>query len=391
MLRRHGAVYRCVMNRLGHYSRTVAGGLGLTLATLLLSLLCLEGALRWLPGILPRQLRAVNDRMETAVRWDETVRGDADLGYVVRPGVFRTVRLDGVAAEFRTVQLLHEGVGFRDMELPMAGARVDVAIGDSFTVCYGVPAGDCWVNLLSRKTARPIANLGVSGYSAVAASQLLRRYGGAFQPKVVLHGVFLNDFDENLQFDAWKQSGRANLRRWYHEQNLGRLGYWLFRQFRAYRVFWSLMRARRSRTYHVSENGLNLYLSPTGWWRHATVRATHDDRFQAMKRVLLDEQRTAAAMGARLVVLLFPFKEQVYWDYLVAGYPALASIEIDRPFEELGRFCEEQAIPYVDLTQALRSRAGEQLYFSMDAHWNPRGNDVVATEVFRSLREQDIL
>ncbi|OFV86735.1 MAG: hypothetical protein A3J75_07785 [Acidobacteria bacterium RBG_16_68_9] len=221
----------------------------------------------------------------------------------------------------------------------------------------------------------------------------MQRYGAAFQPRVVFHGLFLNDFDENLQFVEWEHSGKENLRAWYHEQNLGELGYRLYKRFRTYRLVRSLLRANRSQTYHVSDNGLNLYMSPTGWWVKATKRATDAEHLAVMQQVLLDEQRAARDMGAQFVALLFPFKEQVYWDDMLRHAPHLTDVDVDGPFRVLAEFCRDRGIPYVDVTDALRAhaRAGEQLYFSMDAHWNRRGNAVAASAVLAALREQGVL
>ena len=63
------------------------------------------------------------------------------------------------------------------------------------------------------------------------------------------------------------------------------------------------------------------------------------------------------------------------------------------PFRLLAQFCRAQGIETVDLTEALRApaRRGEQLYYSMDAHWNPRGNAVVADAIFATLHGQGVL
>jgi hypothetical protein len=227
----------------------------------------------------------------------------------------------------------------------------------------------------------------------VAAARLLERYGKGFRPRVVLHGLFLNDFEENLDFVSWEESGQDNLRAWYHEQNLGKFGYQLYKRSRTYRLVRSMLRAGKSQTYRLQENGLNLYLSPTGWWVHATAHAVQPKYLEFMQRILKQEQESARAMGARLVVLLFPFKEQVYWDRMVQKTPELSRIDVDQPFRLLTHFCREQGIETVDLTEALRApaRRGEQLYFSVDAHWNPQGNAVVADAVFAALHGQGVL
>ena len=368
-------------------------GLLIAAMTFGLALGGIEMILAWFPQLLPHQLREVNNRMETAVRWDETVSGDPYLGFKLKPDIARTVSLDGAKAEMKTVRMIDPDVGFRDMGVPFQGPPADLAIGDSFTVCYGVQPADCWVRLVGSGAGRDIVDMGVSGYSALAASRMLDRYGAAFKPRLVLHGLFLNDFEENLDFASWEHSGKDNMRDWYHEQSLGEFGYQLYKRFRTYRLLHSMLRAERSSTFRLQDNGLNLYMSPSGWWVHATEHAAQPQYLDFMKQVLLDEDRRAHAMGAQLVILLFPFKEQVYWDRMLAHDPELRSVDVDQPFRLLTEFGREHGLQMIDLTPALRARAqaGEQVYFSMDAHWNPHGNAVVADTVLGELKERGLL
>ena len=71
----------------------------------------------------------------------------------------------------------------------------------------------------------------------------------------------------------------------------------------------------------------------------------------------------SAPAGAQLVVLLFPFKEQVYWDvarrYTSEG-ESLERADVDAPMLAVRRFLEKEGILHCDLTDDLRRAAAER-------------------------------
>jgi hypothetical protein len=94
-------------------------------------------------------------------------------------------------------------------------------------------------------------------------------------------------------------------------------------------------------------------------------------------------------------VLLFPFKEQVYWDvarkYQARG-DAIDEAKIDAPLRRIGEYLGRQQIDYCDLTGDLRSHAHEeQLYLKTSAHWTAAGNRVAADSIVRCLERKAIV
>jgi hypothetical protein len=104
-------------------------------------------------------------------------------------------------------------------------------------------------------------------------------------------------------------------------------------------------------------------------------------------------QATAAGLHAQLVVLLFPFKEAVYWDIVRRYDPSFASLDVDGPLAAVGRVAGREGIPVCDLTAAFRAEAGRgrQLYHSVSAHWNDEGNAVAARAIGSCLATQGLL
>ena len=108
-----------------------------------------------------------------------------------------------------------------------------------------------------------------------------------------------------------------------------------------------------------------------------------------------DMQATAKGMDAKLVVLLFPFKEQVYWhiarEHLERGGD-LSEEDVDAPLRAIGEFLAARSIDYCDLTGPLRSEArkGTQLYLKAGAHWTAAGNRVAAEAVAACLARKGL-
>ncbi len=99
--------------------------------------------------------------------------------------------------------------------------------------------------------------------------------------------------------------------------------------------------------------------------------------------------RTLAARGIALLVVLIPDKEQVYREYIPARFNPP-----ERPLPDSCLIGLEQAlavrgIRVVNLLPVFRERAlfGELLYWADDTHWNPDGIGVAARAVWGAISD----
>jgi hypothetical protein len=88
-----------------------------------------------------------------------------------------------------------------------AGTLRLAVLGDSVTLGYGVNEADTFPSLLAARLAGPrpieVLNLGVSGYNPYTESALFADIGPAYAPDVVLVQFCINDLnDPTLHFDA---------------------------------------------------------------------------------------------------------------------------------------------------------------------------------------------
>jgi len=112
-----------------------------------------------------------------------------------------------------------------------------------------------------------------------------------------------------------------------------------------------------------------------------------------MKSALLDMRQTAEGMGAKLAVVIFPTKEQAYFDLARRYVPTLEAADADRLSNLVTGFLKEQNIYSCDVTGDLREQGsrGRQLYYTVSGHFNAEGNAVSAASIQRCLTAGGLL
>jgi hypothetical protein len=349
-------------------------------------------ALLWLTprSLLPHEFRLL-DRVYTARgAWQDMMTADPDLGYKLRPDLDILFPSEGRLVPIRTTSLGLGDIGFRDL-----GTRPPftvVAVGDSFVLCDDVPVEACWVRQLADATGISMTTLGVNGYSNLAAGRVLAGYGRQLQPRLVLAGVFPNDFKDNVNFEEWTRSGSDNFWVWQgRRRGRGQFGRTLARYSMLFRIFDGATRARGRKIHRYQEGNLDFSFRFDRWWVELTKDAEHHAGFPLMQQALLRMRDDARAVGAELAVILFPTKEQVYWD--IARRYAPDDLDVDHPLAVVDEFCRTNGLHCCDLSEDLRAEArrGRQLYLRIRSHWNDEGNAAGARAIKRCLEEKGLL
>lgn len=352
---------------------------------LLAGIIAVEGGARAAAWLMPQRFGGVDRAYTGRVRWEEMMVADATLGYRPRPDLEIRFPSEGRTIPVRTTSHGLGDIGFRDI-----GTRPPfdaVAIGDSFTFCDDVPAEACWVRQLGELAGLRIATLGVSGYSTLAEARLLARYGPVLRPRLVIPAIFANDFNDNVAFERWAGSGAPDFWAWRMQQE-GRTGAarWLADHSAVYRLLDVARRGRDSRSVAYRDGGLDLVFRVDGAWLGVADARRAADRargWQLMQRALREMRATADALGAHLLLVLIPAKEEVYWDLLRTRLPEATVRAARSPLAELRAFCEQEGFACCDLTPPLRAEAarGRQVYLRVSGHWNDAGNAVAARAV----------
>jgi len=374
---------------------SVAAGLGLLLFGLSLGLALVEVVPRAIPHLMPKEFRGLERVYTGRAKWEEMMLGDRYLGYKPKPQLDILYPSEGREIRIRTTGYGLGDIGFRD--IGTAPPFDAITLGDSFTFCDDVPVASCWVRRLADATGLSIATLGVSGYSTLAEARILKRYGRRLRPRLVLLGLFANDFNDNVDFDKWTHSGDDNFWNWRsRKEGRGAFAGWLAKHSVAYRILDGALRGRGHKAYEYKKGNLDFVFRVDRWWlgQPGAERARERERgWQLMRGALLGMHTTAAGVGAELVVVLIPAKEEVYWDIVRQSMPEAGNADVDHPLDVVRQFCQADAIHYCDLTSDLQAEAqrGRQVYLRVSGHWNDAGNAVAANAIVKCLADQGLL
>ncbi len=342
----------------------------------------IESAARVVPGLIPTEIQTVFQNEE-----DQLLKGlvpDDDLGYKYAPGLVDfLVPFEGDEGSqsyaVTTTSLGYADSGFRDDGLE--GDAYAVVIGDSYANCASVALDECWVELLEKGVGRDFANLGVVGYSPQQELRMLTKYGLPLKPELVVWAFFPNDVNDAWRFDQFGRGAATEgkfwqqpLRAWLAQNSVvyATLSFFWYNRY----LFYNLWQADD----RLIPRDSNLI-----WWLTYTDLTVPEvaEGFALTTAAIGQAYQQVQAMAerARFVVVIIPFREQLYAD------PALQP-QLDRLNEALVEYGRQHGIPVLDLTPALRQAAEAEpapLYFRRDIHLTRRGNELVAELLRQNL------
>jgi hypothetical protein len=373
--------------------RTRPQKIGIILVATAVALVMLEVMLATVPPMLmPPSFRTIQTFYRRRADWRRLTAGDDYVGFKLRPDVEVQFPFEGGAIPIRTSSYGVGPIGFRDIGTrPPFGA---IVVGDSFTFCDEVRAEACWVRRLADASGVSMATLGVSGYSTLAEARVLKRYGPKFGAPLVMLGIFPNDLTDNVAFDKWARSGSDDMAAWLDQRRRPRAVLrWLEEHSTMYRVLAAFRRARKRSIHRVREGNLDVVLRFDNWWLASVKAPERHPGWPLMQDGLLDMRQTAADMRARLVVVIFPTKEEAYWDIAQRYLSSSDEIDVNRLPRLIDRFLAEHDMIGCDVTGEIREQArrGRQLYHRVSGHFNEEGNSVAAEAVGRCLAAHHLL
>jgi len=330
--------------------------------------------------------------------------------------------------DYPTTHVLYvtDSQGFRNSD--EATTADVVVLGDSFIELPYMPIEAVWPSLVARRTGWRIRNLGASGYSTTHEAVVLRKWGLAYRPRVVVLAFYEgNDIAECEDFELFQKSG-LSYSQWVAHRSKSPLA-WFERRPVVAMLRMGLLPYQRvceqwSGQDAETRAARRSYFNPIAF--EAGGRAETIGLFSYSLKFLSDDRETMRSqrgwalcrealremkglcreIGATLAVLYIPTKERVYLPLLrgrftaeavhksVAAYhsevktmkpeafEAALFANMDETERAVGEFCRNEGIPYFDLTPSFRqaARQGEMIYFPYDSHWNGLGNEIAADQ-----------
>ncbi len=383
-----------------------------SLIALTLMIVFVQLVFRCCPGLFPVHLRnmvegaAIQDLRTAMVDYlpeSPYAKPKADTRIQV-PGYYGPTNT--FAYEWQTDQL-----GFKNLpELAGCAHLPVVAVGDSFVEGMGVPLEQTWTTLLTQR-GYPTYSLGVQGYAPSQMAGALCKYGLAFRPDWILVGYLSSVY---LREEFFLQRPEDVVRAGRYPSAIGRLVYLDREMKKRYRlVVTALGVLVKTRWRSWTE----------AWWRPddprfikmpaaaagASPLAQALQRYRGETRKQVPATRAAAAIAAapewqsteraldrilagatgasaRVAVLLFHHRGEVYYERLLGQSPPTNTS--DRLEADLIRaWCAARGVPLVDTGPAFldyvralpaTATAADLPYLLYDGHPSARGQELIA-------------
>jgi hypothetical protein len=303
----------------------------------------------YVPGA---RMQAVQDRLAL----------DPDVGFLWKPDIAAS---DGVVLPWydQVVEpLTTDAWGFRNapraIEWRSEGRLVDVVgLGDSFMHDAAYVFHE-----LFGQTGLFYYNLAMHRHSPPQYNRILADRVATLRPRVVVYGIFENDFREARDFEAWRASGLD----WFSFHS----GTWAGPPVATGAV------TRFARRSFPGFYGFHRSVTRGGRARR-DARWLEDHGAAAMTAYLVEAAAIARDQGTTLLLVTIPSRTTV----LEAPTPEAVSMA------EVRADLASQGVPVLDVTAAFHAAIDPStLYYRIDAHWNERGMLVAGFAILAELR-----
>jgi hypothetical protein len=284
-----------------------------------------------------------------------------------------------------------------------------ILVGDSFLAIGETDASTLSERLRAVSGLRTM-NLSRSWYGPDQYLELLKRYGLALQPKVVLLGFCAeNDIEDMREYRRWLREGRYYFYADYSQRHF----------FVRYATalsdtaasLWDIVARRlahQARPLGPGEIHPDLGLIRVGaqlvpmvfadWKPEGSAeQLLATEEWQALHALLTEFQHLCQAYGILPVLLYIPPKSQVYAEYATArsGRRFLQAAVRQRPVrtkmvEAVTTLAQQVELPLINLLPHFerQAEAGKLLYYPFDTHWNPEGIQAAAGYIWHELQSR---
>jgi hypothetical protein len=309
---------------------------------------------------------------------------DPDLVWRFRPGFAFRGRANPFShlVDFRT-----DEQGFRN---PPGVRQADVVfLGDSVTMAAEVPDGGTFVRKTAEALGLSAVNLGVFAYGPQQELAVLRRFGLAYRPRVVVWQVTeWNDCDDAERYAKRAHPDRPQTPPWLTVyETYSPVVAWLANVFPRRES----SRDPRVVTFRRSDGLVDDRLI----WPYPELALKSRLGLDETKRAIAAADALCRERGIALVVLFVPGHTRVLSPFVLARdatqrarYSPPAGEAVIALGPEVAALCRELGCPMIDLLPALCARAKVNnlgLYIKHDSHLGLDGHEVAARELVGCL------
>lgn len=313
---------------------------------------------------------------------------DPELGFVRKPLVSWRGYVPDVD---RLVEYRTDDKGFRNA--PGQQQADIVFIGDSFTESATVAEQDTFVQRVEQATALSVVNLGRGGYGPQQELIVLKRYGLAYKPRVVVWQLFEgNDLADAEAFAEWKKNAKLSqmsLKERYFNN--------------------SLLKESLTNTRLQQVVPMATLRYPDDTVRRVAIRYPYEPHEPSSRHLGITEtvsaieegQQVCESNGIQLLVVFIPTMVHTLGSNIVfdraadqAQYLPQQTPNIKDFSQTIQESCERAGCAFIDTVDALRqaeANGSRNLYIPNDEHLDVGAHEVVSRVVADWLRSKKLV
>ena len=271
-----------------------------------------------------------------------------------------------------------------------------MTFGDGFTFCWTEYA-DCWVTQLAERYGNWF-NAATPGTGTAGQFALMQQIVPPTKPRLVIWTWYADDLRDSYRYDIIKTGAAPfayylplinpstkplNASAMFMTVRLVELALGLNHD--PNRVNYEVARVNNHNTRVATPERPHPAALSWGANRYGLYRA--QEMFDQARRFLREQ------VGAELLIVLIPTKEEVYGDALRARFGAAYVEAAGEARRALVEYLEANGFKFVDALPALQAAAqkGEVPYYSMSEFLNASGNKVLAQAVAEQLDREQLL
>ncbi len=285
-----------------------------------------------------------------------------------------------------------------------------IAVGDSFVEGSSVSDDQNWPVRLASTAGMSVYNLGMSGYAPQHSLAALQQVGFALKPKWVFFLFYEGNDFRTAKIKAKPRSKWGKLLK--RSPIIGAIDeFWIktLAPIRSDKHFAGEDQLSWMPVAVPLEGGTNYYaFSPSAMITHCVTKEKFvKHKYWRRTRHNLEQMRTVCQEnGAKFVVVYAPSKPHVAMPLAREAMPAdklrtFAALRLKGDIPEAEEFkeqffahlddqeevvadwCGKNDVPFLSLTPLLADhmQRGEQVFFTYDEHWTPKGHEVVAAAI----------
>lgn len=301
--------------------------------------------------------------------------------------------------------------GLRDDEIHLGDISGNytyriLALGDSFTLGYGVEKEESFPEVLEKKLQEKlqveVINSGVTSYSPILEYLYLRERGLKFKPDMVILNFDMSDLQNDYEYEklaSFDENGylvgipSTN-------QNFLETAYQKIKIIKFLESPLVALDSRISGDRYVTRISSSSHFYDIKYDKYALTRENYKpssdkEHWERTFKYIELINKLCVSNDIKLVLVTYPYGHQVSGEEWSAGRHNFGfekgKVYSDKPNDILKKFAQEKEIEFINLFEGFKESEEFPLFFAYDGHFNKQGHQLAAEIIFKEMETRGML